>query len=183
MPKKTRESEFAHKQQRYLVADALARPPILPFALTDNKDKSADDPLTDHERAFMNAYISSGFNARQACLDTKFDLNKTTFLLRDQRFILELNRIQKKSEDLAGINFSWKLKKLAEIVTQAIDYQTQLNTFHPGVAKVAVDAISEMNKMQGDYAPVKVDNRHLIMTVDKILEAKNVYQKKEYDDA
>ena len=115
--------------------------------------------LTHKEHMFCMEFFRNGGNALAAakkagCLSSKM-------MMRDKvrNFI---RRKAQKLEDKINITASWKMEKLKKIIE---DHAGCLNTKN---ASIVINAISELNKMQGDYAPTKQLTGHFVIEFSQI---------------
>ena len=118
--------------------------------------------LTSKEMKFCTAYLSNGLhisNALQAAgYVTTTKGSKTHTLLKRpkiQRYLaIRIKALEKK--EIATVE--WKMDKLVGITERTEE----------GKPQVAISAISELNKMQGHYAPTQVQQTNLNLDVDVI---------------
>jgi phage terminase small subunit len=147
-----------------------------------------------HLRRFCYAYLLNGFNAKEAAYhigDKKNYANAhyTRYLKHPfvQNFIREHTQ---KMEQIIEVNLAWKIQKLKKIIDICIpDTAKSRNDLY---TKGAIAAISELNKMQGHYAPERSIsssiNRELGLNMEvddlkiseEILEELNKKYKKDY---
>lgn len=136
-------------------------------------------PLSQMQYNFCSAYIRNGFNGYQAAITAGY--TKKSALVHAHK-LLEKPLIKEKvmtayqkAEAQLGIDFLWKLTKLKRVVEQCIP-DDETKKLKPLYMRVGLQALGELNKMQGDYAPEK----RLSMTVDatqaKLLEARKQYK-------
>lgn len=119
-----------------------------------------DKQITDKEKRFCLEYIANNFNAcdaaKKAGYSEEYYLKNSYKLpkkLRIKEFIAErIAETEKKLE----ITFEWKLLKLKNIIED----------FHKVEPKTAINAISELNKMQGHYSPEKRDPNPIKLQID-----------------
>ena len=73
------------------------------------------------------------------------------------------SEMAKMNEELK-IDFEWKMRKLKLAVDYSIPENEPItdDDYSRMNLRAGISAISEMNKMQGDYAPVKMDNTHRV---------------------
>jgi len=105
--------------------------------------------LTPQQALFVEHYLShsQGQKAAIAAGYSSNCANRTAFrLLKNPKIQEALKKGQQKTFDVLKIERRDKLKLLWQIATDSQD-QGRLST--------AIQAIAELNKMQGDYAPVK----------------------------
>ncbi len=141
--------------------------------------------LTDNERKFTEGYKSDSFTTIEECaanagLATSEAAIENLFarpaVARDLK-----DSITEQSKIL-GITRSWKLNKLKRVVDDFIpDYEDELD---PIKVRVALVAMADINKLQGDYAPDKSIhvNANLQLDEESVLAQKIVEKlKKKYD--
>lgn len=117
--------------------------------------------LTDKQYTFVTSYIRNGFNsykaAKAAGYSEGYALVKACKLI-DQPAIRE--RIDKALDKVLAIEIKEKADVLLKIIYDIVpqDGSEPKRKHYPD----AIRAISELNKMQGDYAP----DKRLSITVD-----------------
>lgn len=129
--------------------------------------------LTIKEQIFVDSYLGdANFNASEAARMANYSArsvgaigNETLQKPKIQEYIAK--KVQDKLNKL-DITFEWKVKKLKEVAEVSLVGDAN-GKIYPAAA---VSAISELNKMQGDHAPVKTAN--LNVNVDSSLE--DVYE-------
>lgn len=78
-----------------------------------------------------------------------------------QEYLQEkLNKVNQKMD----ISKEWRLGKLKQIADSFVSQEKQI--LDSKEAKVAVSAIAEINKMEGDYAPTKIISANLNIEAD-----------------
>ena len=113
--------------------------------------------------AFCSAYIRNGFVIKDAAIEAGYSplvaSTQAYKLLQNPAIKQAVSKAIVKAENRLGLTFEWKLKKLKTVIDSIIPD----NDFKPSKhTKIALQAISELNKMHGDYAP----DKHLRLTVD-----------------
>lgn len=136
-------------------------------------------PLTQMQYNFCSNYIKNGFNVKQAALDAGYSdyyaRTKANYLIEIPSIRTRVERAYQKAESNLGMDWQWKLKKLKRVIDAYIpdEGEIALNTFE---TSVAIKALAELNKMQGDYAP----DKRISMTVDatqgRLIEARKQYK-------
>lgn len=139
------------------------------------------------ELDFCNAYVKLNNNAEQAMLAIGYSpttARKQAYLMLKRPEVKErIEKIMAKLEEKTLVTYEWKVKKLQEIIDSSfkvkkkvIDDVTGEEVLVPEFSKVAIQAMAELNKMQGHYAPTKNMNLYVNTTLDKITEAKRQYK-------
>lgn len=143
--------------------------------------------LTEKQYTFVNNYISNGFNIYQAAISAGYDeryANADACKLLNHPAIKQ--RINKAHALVIKANERLHIKELAatmedkiKVLTRIIREIVPLDESQPiklDYVKDAIKAISELNKMSGDYAP----DKRLSVTVDatqtKLIEARKQYE-------
>lgn len=133
--------------------------------------------LTQKQYNFVLKYIENGFNAYQAAIAAGYSHNysriKAHLLLNHPSIKERLNDAYKQAQNNLEITFEWKLKKLKRVANLVPDNPNEPVSLH--TAKVAIAAIAELNKMQGDYAPDKKLNVTVNATKERLIEARRQY--------
>lgn len=139
-------------------------------------------PLNEREQLFVTHYLSNGYSARAAAKSAGYSnssCDSHAHHILDKDYIkARIQSAYKKVEARHAKELCMSLEAKAKILTQIIydiipqDGSPPKREHYPSALK----AISEMNKMSGDYAP----DRRLSVTVDatkdKLIEAKKVYE-------
>lgn len=114
--------------------------------------------LGEREKHFCMNYLSNGFNAAKAYRDAGYSAKgadvSAVAILKRPHIKAYIDKKVTKMEEKLDITFEWKLKKLK----QAID--CSLIESDDGKAELVntsgfLGAMSELNKMQGDYSAEK----------------------------
>ena len=136
-----------------------------------------DKILTTKQHDFCIQYIQTG-NAVQAALNAGYSQSYSHSRSHE---LLNLPAVQNQlrkgyqavTEKLAS-TYEWKTQVLEKIVDSFMNKSNK--TLSAQNAKVVIQAISELNKMAGDYAP----DKRLSMTVDttkeRLLEVQRIYE-------
>ena len=137
--------------------------------------------LTQRQEQFCTHYVTNGFNARQAALDAGYSYNyacvKAHQLVNHPLVKERIDSASQKAETSLGMTFEWKLSKLQEII------EAHSGAPHsPQSAKVVIAAISEVNKMTGEYAPHKRISLTVDATKAKLEETRKLYEPRQYAD-
>lgn len=113
--------------------------------------------LNLRQRAFCDEYLINGHNAYQAAIKAGYahQTAKTlpTRWLRNPPISVFINNRIIKVQEKAGVTFDWKVRKLQRIVDAFTPDDDELPTAEG--ARVAIAAMAELNKMQGDLAAEK----------------------------
>lgn len=134
----------------------------------------ADNQLTELQQKFIENYLTNGFNLSRAAKDAGYaDSTAETRaweLLANPRIkpIIE-QAYQKRNEQISNL-WTFKVNTLLEIINDYYEHRT------PGYQKGAIQAIRELNLMQGDHAPDKRFNVNVELTKDRLAEASKVYE-------
>lgn len=134
-------------------------------------------PLTQMQYKFCSNYIKNGFNVKQAAIDAGYSEHyartKANYLIDLPAIRTRVETAYKQAQDRLGLDWQWKLKKLERVINEFIPNEGSLNSRK---ARVGLQALAELNKMQGDYAP----DKRISMTVDatqgRLLEARKQYK-------
>lgn len=131
--------------------------------------------------SFCSEYIKNGFNAYQAAVTAgyseRYALTQTKKLIQNPSIHDRLTKAYAKAEDKMvsqlGITFVDKANILLRIINDIIpqDGSEPKRKYY----KDAIKAMSELNKMQGDYAPDKRMNMTINATLDKLSDARKAY--------
>lgn len=139
-------------------------------------------PLNDREQLFVTHYIKNGYSARAAARSAGYSNASSesyAHQLLDKRHIQErITSAYKKVEARHARELCMSIEAKAKILTQII-YDVIPQDGSPPKREYyasALKAISEMNKMSGDYAPDKRLSVTVDATKDKLIEAKKVYE-------
>lgn len=126
---------------------------------------------------FCSEYVKNGGNAKQAAITAGYSetyANCQTSKILDNPAIKErITKAFSKVERSLGVSFEWRVAKLKRLVNAIIpEDDSEIKIVH---GKVAIQALAEINKMYGDYAPEKRMNMTVNATLDKLLEARKAY--------
>ncbi len=138
--------------------------------------------LTEKQYSFVANYIKNGFNAYRAALDAgykpSYAKTKTPELIQHpiikQKIEKAIARFDEEMEEKLAISLQHKAKILAQIIYDIIpqDGSPPKRKYY----KYAINALAELSKMQGHYAP----DRSLKVTVDttkeKLKEVRRQYE-------
>lgn len=141
------------------------------------------DTLTDKQYQFVTNYIQNGFNAKQAALKAGYSLSyanvKAPKLIDHPAIKARLQKayqdVEMKLQKELRISISDKARALLRIIEDVIPLDP---TQEPrrDYYKDAIRAISELNKMQGDYAPEKRLSMTVDATKEKLIDARRQYE-------
>jgi transposase len=139
-------------------------------------------PLTEREQLFVTHYLSNGYSARAAAKsagysDSSCDSHAHHILDKEhikQRISNAYRKVEARNAKELCMSIEAKAKLLTQIIYDIIpqDGSPPKREYY----KDALKAISEMNKMSGDYAPDKRLSVTVDATKDKLIEAKKVYE-------
>lgn len=150
---------------------------LLPVQIETYNNK----PLPQKQYDFVVNYIKNGFNGKEAAIKAGYSrysaYSQSVSLLAKPEIKDKLEKayeqVEKKVIHTLGITFVWKLKRLKHIVEQYIPIDgTELKQSD---VRVGLQALSEINKMTGDYAPDKRLNVTYDATSTKMKEVRKVY--------
>ena len=135
--------------------------------------------LNEMQQSFVINYIKNGFNATQAALKAGYSdsyaRTNSDYLVNTpaikERITKALNKIDRKIE----ISFEYRMKKLRRIIDDFIPDDKKIE-LSPLKVKTALQAMAEINKMYGDYAPDKQLKVTVDMTHDKLKDIKKQYE-------
>ncbi|MFA6080734.1 MAG: terminase small subunit [Candidatus Gracilibacteria bacterium] len=135
--------------------------------------------LTELQYKFAHLYIANGFNAYQAALGAGYSESfakiKSHELPANPRIQKRITEITADEKSCLGLSWEYKAGKLKKVIDRYIPDDDKIDMKTDKV-KVALAAIAELNKMQGDYAPDKKLSVNVDMTKEKLIEAKRVYE-------
>lgn len=133
--------------------------------------------LTDLQQGFAIAYVRNGGNAYQAAIDAGYNeahAKQHSYSLLEIPLIQErINTIvqHKDSETLA--DYQWKIYKLKRVVEKFIPDDTELSAYD---VRTGLQAIAELNKMMGHYAPDRKLTVNYDATKQKLKDVKKQYE-------
>ena len=138
-------------------------------------------PLTPMQYAFCSEYVKNGFNGYQAAIHAGYSesyANTQIGTLINNPIIRErlaeaYTKLDSKQIDTLAITFADKADILLRIIHDVIpkDGSEPKRQYY----KDAIKAMSELNKMQGDYAPEKRLSMTVNATLDKLNEVRKAY--------
>jgi phage terminase small subunit len=135
-------------------------------------------PLTPKQYTFCTAYIKNGFNAYQAALTAGYSKSyatcKSGFLVEHPLIKDRIMDAYQRADNKLIVSWEWKIKKL-QLIIDAICPDDPDHPIKLGHARTAIQAISELNKMSGDYAPDRRLNMTVNATLDKLTDARKQY--------
>lgn len=126
--------------------------------------------LTDKKILFCEEYLTNGRNSILAAKAA--GIANGTALLRNEYIQAYIKHRMEALEEVSNITLNYKIEKLKKVIEVGIPSDSQ-DIVNPEMARLALTAISEHNKMAGDYAPTKQANFNCNVNLDSsILEAK-----------
>ncbi len=138
----------------------------------------ASKHLTTQQEEFVINYIKNGYNAYNAALTAGYSktfADTGAYKLVHHPIIQKrLTKALKRADNKLNMTFEWKMKKLKRIIDQYIPDDINVELKESQV-KIGLQAMGELNKMQGDYAPDKRLSVTVDATKEKIIEAKKAY--------
>jgi len=128
--------------------------------------------------SFCSEYIRNGFNAHQAALTAGYSPTYAKFkapaLVHKPQIVERMESALRRVEHKLEVSFEWRVNILKRIVNDVVPQDgTEPRRAH---YKVAIQALAEINKMYGDYAPEKRMNMTVNATLDKLTEARKAYE-------
>lgn len=135
--------------------------------------------MTLKQQLFAKNYLANGYNAAQAALDAGYSKDSLTQMASEnlakpvvKEYIAKI--VEKKTHAL-DITFEWKLLALKNVAEISLEPHGKDDKIYPSAA---VSAIAELNKMQGDHAPVKTANLNVNVdaSLEDVHELMNLYQ-------
>jgi phage terminase small subunit len=134
--------------------------------------------LTPMQYSFCSEYVRNGGNAKQAALTAGYSASysqyKAPALVFKPHIAKRMESAIKRVESKLDVSFEWRINKLKRLVNDIIpDDDSPIKTTQ---GKVATQALAEINKMYGDYAPEKRMNMTVNATLDKLTEARKAYE-------
>jgi hypothetical protein len=153
---------------------------ILNYSNNNSADLVESDlpPLNVRQMAMLG-FIKEGYNNTQAYLKAGYtcvdDPNCGAYQLVSKP-PLSLHIRYYLQERARGVTRDWKYDKLRQIVENSVRKTDENGVI---VENIALNAIAELNKMQGDYAPVQSVSVNVDRTVEDIRKVMIEY-KKEY---
>ena len=135
-------------------------------------------PLTTKQFTFCNEYVKNGGNAYQAALKAGYSDTYSQFkapsLIHKPQLAERMETALRRVEHKLDVSFEWRINKLKRLVNAIIPEDDGKIIVAQG--KVAIQALAEINKMYGDYAPEKRMNMTVNATLDKLQEARKAYE-------
>ena len=125
-------------------------------------------PLTEKQEKFCREFIKTG-NATEAyklSYSTKNTSDKTINenacrLKKDSKIAARIEQLQSEVKKVFEISVEEKKKILQKVIEESFKahYDAQGNA-KPLDVKAAIAAVSELNRMDGDHAAIKTDNKY-----------------------
>ena len=142
-------------------------------------EKPDNKPLTPRQYTFCSEYVRNGFNAYQAAISAGYSHHVantgTAVLVNNPRIKERISQAITKVEDKIGVSFEWRVGVLKRIINDVVPDSEDIEPKRE-YYKVAIQALAEINKMYGDYAPEKRLNMTVNATLDKLTEARKAYE-------
>lgn len=141
-----------------------------------------DDGLNARERRFCHDYLMGGLDVRKTCRKFGGDIRTyQRYLSRDHVRAYLKKRVDEVEEEFK-VSFSDKMKKLWLICDVCFPDWANTEDLKKLRPDAAIQAIKEMNRMRGDYAPEKhiVESQDDLKVVTDILDELRKKYKKEY---
>lgn len=140
------------------------------------------DKLTQKQYDFTLNYIKNGFNAYQAAIDAGYSHNYARFKapslihnpVINQRVTKAYQTIEMQQMKAICMSMQDKVKVLDRIIRAVIPLD-ETEPVKLDYMKDAIRAISELNKMSGDYAPDKRLSITVDATKEKLKEVRKIY--------
>lgn len=135
--------------------------------MTQQKTKPIErTEFTYQERLFVIEYVNAKGDLRKACRLS--GMPASTLEIPHVKEAIE-HKVKKLESELE-ITAKWKIEKIREII--------ELNCYDR--PELALTAIAELNKMQGDYAPTKTETKNLNANVCLEIKEQIAQYEKEY---
>ena len=141
---------------------------------------SVTTELTEPQKIFCDAFIANGKKLRAAALTAGYSpviaavyANK---LMKKPHIKKYIDGKLKETKHNYKVNFEYKIKKLGSIIEEMLGEDRRDEKFKklsPEHARVAIIAIAELNKMQGDHSAEKHINTNLNINADADLKMVN----------
>ena len=137
--------------------------------------------LTQMQHNFVINYIKNGFNAYQAAVQAGYSEHvantQTQYLVSNpvikDRIAKAYDKIDTKLMKELRITMEDKMKVLSRIIYDIVPEDDEPKR---SLYKVAISAMTELNKMQGDYAPDKRLSVTVDATKERLAEVKRQYE-------
>lgn len=125
--------------------------------------------LDPRRKKFAVEYLTNGLNASAAARSIGctggYAIKRGCELLRNSKVQNYIRQNLELVEKKLDVTLEWKIKKIKKVIDNAIPDDEE-QAFIAEHARVGLMGISELNKMQGDYAPLKNINANLNSEVD-----------------
>jgi hypothetical protein len=157
-----------HREQPFVASPLMSSQMTL--AAKQAPQKSVGDQLVDlltrmnlRQKTFCVCYMQNGFDSVKAAAAAGYNrpTKKQADKLLTNKYVAEYIRLS--GEQLSAVmqgSFEWKMNKLIRCVNKTIPDEDDAELNVSG----GISAISEMNKMQGHYAPTRTINANLNLT-------------------
>lgn len=132
-------------------------------------------------RIFALEYLSNGGDATEAAIKAGYSAKTARVagsrLLHDARVQSYMKKHVEKTEQAAGATFEWKVKTLMDVVDKCMKGEEDKDRLFK--SQGVINAIAELNKMMGDYAPTKVESKSLTVTapIEEVQKIMDSYKK------
>lgn len=138
--------------------------------------------LTDKQQSFVINYVQSGGNAKLAALQAGYskvyaETNTTRLITNEairQRLAKAYQTVERKHQSRLCMTLEEKARVLSAIIYDVVprDGSEPKRQHYPD----AINAIKELNKMQGDYAPDKRLSVTVDATKNRLAQVKKQYE-------
>jgi phage terminase small subunit len=136
-------------------------------------------PLTNLQASFVQNYIENGFNAPQAAISAGYShltaTTRTHDITNSPAVKAQLLKAYAKAEQKIVVTFQKRIESLERIIDDILPSDPDKKPRRM-LYGLAIRAITELNKMHGDYAPQKLLRLNVDCTKEKLDEAKRVYE-------
>lgn len=131
--------------------------------------------LSPEQRKFCTTFLSCFNDPRRTALRLQIQATQVEEYLEClevQEFLKEFeatrinNMLDVLDKDGVIVNIRWKLQKLVQVIDEVQKYICDVDQ-GAKYAAVIIRAVSELNKMQGDLAPVRTENVNLTVKDDR----------------
>lgn len=141
------------------------------------------DSLTPKEMKFCRELMKNGYDTTLAAKIAGYSTPEKQGgrIVRRKSVQSYLGRHMRRAEGEVQTDLQFRLRKLWKLINDAIPDDAPIENVH--LARVGLDGISELNKMDGSYAPVKNVNANLNvnhdveMTQEQLGDLMNKYDK------
>jgi hypothetical protein len=123
-----------------------------------------EQPLTVKQSLFVSTLLETGDYGKAATASGYRGIRNYYSL--PPRLKKEIDKLTNKAMEKSMTDLEWKIKKLKRIADVAMpDSFNNLDDFEKKLINpnASISAVAELNKMQGDYAPVKTETTNVLV--------------------